>query len=110
MDSPSAGRLRVPKLAAFTSGRDRLPMDGGKTTAKLGSKVSSSPHSLIPSPPTRSRRRGESLTTRGLLISVFTAGLTVGPAAGVTSPAAAQGDPVGGTGSHYFFSGAGNSW
>jgi len=50
------------------------------------------------------------LNTRGLLISVFTAGLTVGLAAGVTSPAAAQGDPVGGTGNHYFLAGAGNSW
>src|SRR3954452_9433540 len=46
----------------------------------------------------------------GLLISVFTAGLTVGLAAGVTSPAAAQGDPGGGTGNHSFLAGAGTSW
>lgn len=46
------------------------------------------------------------MSKRALTVSVLTAGLSAGLLAGALSPAAAQGDPVGGQGNVYFLSGA----
>jgi hypothetical protein len=48
------------------------------------------------------------MSKRALTVSVLTAGLSAGLLAGALSPAAAQGNPVGGQGNVYFLSGAGN--
>src|SRR3954470_24436510 len=48
------------------------------------------------------------MSKRTLTVSFLTAGLTVGVIAGAVGPAAAQGNPVGGSGSVYFLSGAGS--
>jgi hypothetical protein len=49
------------------------------------------------------------MSKRALSVSILTAGLSAGLLAGAISPAAAQGNPVGGSGSLYFLSGAMNT-
>src|SRR4051794_9670054 len=49
------------------------------------------------------------MSKRALSVGMLTAGLSAGLIAGVISPAAAQGNPVSGSGSVYFLSGAGST-
>jgi len=49
------------------------------------------------------------MSKRTLTVSFLTAGLTVGVIAGAVGPAAAQGNPVGGSGNVYYLAGAGNT-
>ncbi|MGY1821246.1 hypothetical protein [Geodermatophilus sp. SYSU D00079] len=49
------------------------------------------------------------MSKRALTVSVLTAGLSAGLLAGALSPAAAQGNPVAGSGNVYYLSGAGNT-
>jgi hypothetical protein len=49
------------------------------------------------------------MSKRALTVSILTAGLSAGLLAGALSPAAAQGNPVGGQGNLYFLSGAMNT-
>jgi hypothetical protein len=49
------------------------------------------------------------MSKRALSVGMLTAGLSAGLIAGVISPAAAQGNPVGGAGSVYFLGGAGST-
>ena len=48
------------------------------------------------------------MSKRALSVGILTAGLSVGLAAAAISPAAAQGNPVGGQGNGYYLTGAGN--
>src|SRR4051812_17111644 len=57
----------------------------------------------------RDRWGFHSMSKRTLAVSFLTAGLTAGILATAVGPAAAQGNPVGGSGSVYFLSGAGNT-
>src|SRR3954465_8033094 len=56
----------------------------------------------------RDRWGFHSMSKRSLTVGILTAGLSVGLAAAPISPAAAQGQPVGGKGNIYFLSGAYN--
>jgi hypothetical protein len=49
------------------------------------------------------------MSKRTLTVSLLTAGLTAGILATAVGPAAAQGNPVGGSGSYFFLSGAGST-
>ncbi|MGY1841878.1 MULTISPECIES: hypothetical protein, partial [unclassified Modestobacter] len=49
------------------------------------------------------------MSKRSISVGILTAGLSVGVVAGAVSPAAAQGNPVGGQGNVYFLSGALNA-
>ncbi|MCV2488582.1 hypothetical protein OF117_04330 [Geodermatophilus sp. YIM 151500] len=49
------------------------------------------------------------MSKRALTVGVLTAGLSAGLVAGAISPAAAQGNPVGGQGNVYYLSGAGSA-
>src|SRR5437764_1430859 len=57
----------------------------------------------------RDRWGFHSMSKRTLTVSFLTAGLTVGVIAGAVGPAAAQGNPVGGSGNVYYLAGAGNT-
>src|SRR4051794_12602013 len=57
----------------------------------------------------RDRWGFHSMSKRTLAVSFLTAGMTAGLIAGAVGPAAAQGNPVGGSGNVYYLSGAGNT-
>src|SRR4051812_17137739 len=57
----------------------------------------------------RDRWGFHSMSKRTLAVSFLTAGLTAGVIAGAVGPAAAQGNPVGGSGNVYYLAGAGST-
>src|SRR3954470_13518511 len=57
----------------------------------------------------RDRWGFHSMSKRTLTVSFLTAGLTAGVIAGAVGPAAAQGNPVGGSGNIYYLAGAGST-